>query len=53
MHVDVLVGKTTRVVTCQLCQQPIEIGDLAAYYSAPPKGSAHVRCHISRRRKAK
>jgi hypothetical protein len=50
MHVEIRVGKTTRVVMCQLCQKPIELGALAAYYSTPPKGSAHIECHLGRKR---
>jgi hypothetical protein len=46
MHIDVLVGKTTKVVTCQRCGKPISIGELAVYYSTPPKGSAHASCHL-------
>lgn len=50
MRTEILVGKTKRPATCQRCQQPIVVGELAAYYSTPPKGSAHARCHLAARR---
>jgi hypothetical protein len=48
-HVDVLVGRLTRAAVCMICEQPIAVGDLGAYYTAPPKGSVHAECHVGRR----
>jgi hypothetical protein len=49
-RVETVVGRVSREVRCQRCERPIAIGELAVYYSTPPKGSAHLACHLRRRR---
>lgn len=51
MHVELLAGKTTKVVMCILCGAEIPVGEIAVYYRTPPKGSAHLSCHVQRRRR--
>jgi hypothetical protein len=46
---EVIAGRVTRVVTCILCGADIPVGEWAVYFSTPPKGSAHVRCHTADR----
>ncbi len=48
MHAEVLVGMTTKMVTCKICSKPIELGTLCAYVRG--RGSHHVACWIARRR---
>ncbi len=49
-HTEILVGRVTRQVVCQLCSEMIEPGEFAVYCQVPPKGSAHPQCWHAQRR---